>query len=137
MYENAGPVWSPTPAGPQQQADPRYGGPPHPPSGLFPIGPARPTYREPHPIRGAALAAGVSGAAAWLLLFGLLGRDLPGYAWWTIIAGGVAWLVALLLARLGDRGVAAGIAITTALGWAVAATAVAARWATTADWPLW
>ncbi|HEU5107387.1 MAG TPA: hypothetical protein VFT95_02300 [Micromonosporaceae bacterium] len=111
--------------------------PRHPPSGLFPTGPLRPTYREPHPVRGPAVAAGVAGAAAWLLVFGLLARSLPGYAWMTVFAGGIAWLVALLLARHGDRGVAAGIAVSTALGWSIAATAVAVRWATTGDWPLW
>jgi hypothetical protein len=45
--------------------------------------------------------------------------------------------VALALARLGDRGVAAGVAITTALAWSVAATALAVRWAAAGDWPLW
>jgi hypothetical protein len=97
----------------------------------------RPTYREPLPARGAAVAAGLSATAAWLLVFGLLGRDLAGYAWWTVAAGSVAWLVALLLTRHGDRGVAAGIAISTSLGWAIAATAVAVRWAMTENWPLW
>jgi hypothetical protein len=33
--------------------------------------------------------------------------------------------------------VAAGIAISTSLGWAIAATAVAVRWAMTENWPLW
>jgi hypothetical protein len=129
MYEHAGPS--------RPGDDWRYAVPRRPPSGLFPTGPVRPTYREPHPVRGAAVAAGICGAAAWLLVFGMLGRTLPGYAWWTILAGLVAWVVALLLARLGDRGVAAGIAVSIALGWAIAATAVAVRWAMTADWPLW
>jgi len=119
------------------QGDWRYGVPQRPPSGLFPTGPARPTYREPHPVRGAAVAAGLGAGAAWLLVFGLLARTLHGYAWWTVIAGSAAWLVALLLARYGDRGVAAGVAISTALGLSIAATAVAVRWALTADWPLW
>jgi hypothetical protein len=129
MFEQAGPARPPGPGW--------SGVPGSPPSGLFPTGPARPTYREPHPARGPAVAAGVGAAAAWLLLFGLLARSLPGYAWLTALAGGIAWLVALLLARYGDRGVAAGIAVSTALGWAIAATAVSVRWATTADWPLW
>jgi hypothetical protein len=108
------------------------------PSGLFPSGPPqRPTYREPHPIAGSAVASGAGAAALWLLLFGLLGADLRGYAWWTALAGGLAWLVALALSRLGDRGVAAGIAMVTAVGWGIAATAVAVRWATGGDWPLW
>jgi hypothetical protein len=71
------------------------------------------------------------------MFFGLLGGDLPGYVWWTVFAGGVAWLVALLLTRLGDRGVAAGIAMVTAAAWSIAVTAVAVRWATSGNWPLW
>jgi len=108
-----------------------------PPSGLFPSGPSRPTYREPHPVRGGAVAAGLTGTLAWLLVFGLLGTDLRGYVWWTLIAGTVAWLVALLLVKQGDRGVAVGIAVGIAVGWAIAASAVALRWGQTSDWPLW
>ena len=44
-----------------------------------------------------------------------------GYAWWTVLAGGLAWLAALLLVRSGDRGVATGVAIVTAGGWSIAA----------------
>ncbi|HEX7744736.1 MAG TPA: hypothetical protein VF462_05695 [Micromonosporaceae bacterium] len=111
---------------------------PHAPSGLFPSGPpSRPTYREPHPVRGGAVVAGAAGAAAWLLLFGLLGRGLVEYVWWTVAAGLVAWAVALVLAVAGDRGVAAGIGMVTAVGWGIAATASALRWAVTGDWPLW
>ena len=88
-------------------------------------------------MRGGPVAAALGAAAAWLLLFGLLGRDLRSYAWWTIVAGAIAWLVALVLARVGDRGAAVGVAIATSLGWGFAATAVAVRWATTGDWPLW
>ncbi|MBL6278797.1 hypothetical protein JMF97_21800 [Micromonospora fiedleri] len=111
---------------------------PYSPSGLFPSGrPPRPTYREPHPVSGAAIAAGATGTTAWLVIFGLLGGSLTGYAWWTLIAGALAWLVALLLVRYGDRGVATGIAIVTAGGWSIAAAAVAARWWTSGDWPLW
>ncbi len=111
---------------------------PYNPSGLFPSGrPPRPTYREPNPVNGAGVAAGAAGTIAWLVLFGLLGRSLAGYAWWTLLAGGLAWLAALVLVRIGDRGVAVGIAIVTAGGWSIAAAAVAARWAATGDWPLW
>jgi len=105
--------------------------------GIFPPGPQRPTYREPHPVRGGALAAGAGATAAWLLFFGLLGRDLSGYAWWTVFAGAVAWLVALVLTRIGDRGAAAGIAMVTAVGWSIAAVAVAVGWTASGDWPLW
>ncbi|MEO3781006.1 hypothetical protein ABGB16_30255 [Micromonospora sp. B11E3] len=117
---------------------PEPGRPARTPSGLFPAGPpSRPTWREPHRVTGTGVAAGGALAAAWLVLFGLLGRDVPGYAWWTILAGGLAWLAALALVRFGDRGVATGIAIVTAGGWSIAAAVVAVRWATSGDWPLW
>ncbi|WP_441338547.1 hypothetical protein [Micromonospora sp. NBS 11-29] len=112
--------------------------PPRTPSGLFPSGgPLRPSYREPHPVGGAGVALGAVATFAWLLLFGLVGRDVPGYAWWTVLAGGVAWAVAAVLVRLGDRGVATGVAIVTSGGWSIAAAVVAVRWAQTGDWPLW
>lgn len=109
----------------------------HNPSGLFPSGPRRPRYREPYPVRIGPLLSGIGGGAAWLLLFGILGGDLRGYLWYTFFAGAVAWLVAVLLTRLGDRAVAAGIALSTAVGWAVAATSAAISWAFTGDWPMW
>jgi hypothetical protein len=108
-----------------------------PPSGLFPSGPPRPTYREPHPVQGAQVAAGLGAATLWMLMFGLLAGGLRGYAWWTVFAGALAWLVALALARLGDRGVAVGVAIATGLALSVAAVAVAVRWAEIGDWPMW
>ncbi|MER7417968.1 hypothetical protein ABT346_14480 [Micromonospora peucetia] len=111
---------------------------PHAPSGLFPSGPpSRPTYREPHPVTGTGVAAGAAVATAWLVLFGLLGSSVSGYAWWTLLAGGLAWLAALLLVRSGDRGVATGVAIVTAGGWSIAAAVVVVRWASSGDWPLW
>jgi hypothetical protein len=111
--------------------------PANPPSGLFPSGPPRPTFREPLPVRGGAVAAGLGAAALWMLVFGLLAGGLRGYAWWTVFAGMLAWLVSLGLARFGDRGVAVGVAITTALAMGVAAIAVAVRWANTGGWPMW
>ncbi|MFG3709144.1 hypothetical protein ACGF7U_31055 [Micromonospora sp. NPDC047670] len=118
--------------------DPGFRPAPRAPSGLFPAGPpSRPTYREPHPVTGAGVAAGGGAATLWLLLFGLLGRSVFEYAWWTVLAGGLAWLAALLLVRAGDRGVATGIAIVTAGGWSIAAAIVAARWASSGNWPLW
>lgn len=107
------------------------------PSGLFPSGPMRPTYREAHQVRSGAVLAGVAATALWLLGFGLLPAGLRGYVWWTVFAGGMAWLTSLMLARHGDRGVAAGIAIATGVGWAAAGAAVAIRWAASGDWPLW
>lgn len=74
---------------------------------------------------------------AWLLLLGLLGRDLASYTWWTVLAAGTAWLVALGLTRFGDRGVAAGIAIVTSAAVSIAAVLVGVRWGETGDWPLW
>ncbi|MGI5212861.1 hypothetical protein [Plantactinospora sp. CA-290183] len=112
---------------------------PQSPSGLFPAAPPspHPTYREPHPARPAGALAGGTSAAIWLLAFGFLGSDLRGYLLWTIVAGAVAWLVALALTWFGDRGVAVGIAVVSAFGWAVAAAALAVRWFSTGDWPLW
>ncbi|KXK59294.1 hypothetical protein AWW66_25005 [Micromonospora rosaria] len=111
---------------------------PRTPSGLFPSAPpSRPAYREPHPVTGSGVAAGAAMAAAWLVLFALLGADVAGYARWTLFAGTIAWLAAFLLVRSGDRGVATGIAIVTSGGWSIAATVVAMRWAGTGDWPLW
>jgi uncharacterized membrane protein YccC len=108
-----------------------------PGSGLFPAGPPRPTYREPHPVRARGVLAGLGAGAGWLLLFMLLGNDLPGRVWWTVGAGGAAWLAALALVRYGDRGVAVGVAAVTGLGWTVAGGAVAVHWGVTGDWPLW
>jgi hypothetical protein len=88
------------------------------------------------PIRGGAVALGMVGGGLWLMLFGLLASDASGYAWITIIAGSVAWLVALLLARMGDRGAAVGLAISTAVGLAVAMIVVTVRWVGGA-WLLW
>ncbi len=50
---------------------------------------------------------------------------------------GVGRTTALLLARHGDRGVAAGIAISVGVAWSAVACALAVRWAMTGDWPLW
>jgi hypothetical protein len=107
-----------------------------PPSGLFP-GPRRPVYREPHRITAAAVLAGVGGTLLWFALFGAIGRDLVSYAWWTVVAAVTAWAVAIVLAVLGDRGVATGIALTSAVGLSVGACFVAARWMAGGDWPLW
>jgi len=106
------------------------------PSGLFPTGPPRPTYREPFRVRGRAVAAGLGAGALWMLLFGLLAQSVRSYAWLSVIAAGVAWLVALGLARHGDRGVAAGIAISVGVGLALATIVVGVMWAAVA-WPMW
>jgi hypothetical protein len=106
------------------------------PSGLFPSGPPRPIYRESFPIRGGAVALGIVGGGLWMMLFGLLASNARGYAWISIIAGFVAWAVALLLARMGDRGAAVGVAMSAAVGLSIAAMVIAVRWAG-GDWLLW
>jgi hypothetical protein len=108
-----------------------------PPSGLFPGLPPRPVYREPHPVAGAPVLAGLGCTLLWLGLFGGLAHDLAAYAWWTIVAAVTAWAVALLLTVLGDRGVAVGIALASGLGLSIAMAFVGAKWITTYDWPLW
>jgi hypothetical protein len=107
------------------------------PPAVLPPQPPRPVYREPHPVRLGQLFAGIGAATVWFALFGSIGRDLFGYAWWTVAAAVSAWAVALVLSVLGDRGVAIGVALTAGLGLSVAGALVALRWITTNDWPLW
>lgn len=116
----------------------------HPPAGWLPARPAaplgppaRPVYREPHPIAVAPLLSGVGATLVWFALFGSLGRDLAGYAWWTLTAALSAWAVATVLALLGDRGVATGVSLSAAVGLSIASALVAVRWISTGDWPLW
>jgi hypothetical protein len=99
--------------------------------------PPRPVYREPHPISAAAVLAGVGATLLWFALFGSLARDLLHYAWWTTVAAVCAWVVALVLTVVGDRGVAVGVALAGGFAWCVAAGFVAERWITTSDWPMW
>ena len=120
-----------------QQAMPPAGAPRTPPSGLFAAARTRPTYREPHPVRGSAVAAGAGAGAVWLLAFGVVDSSIRGYAYWTLLAGAIAWLVSALLVRAGDRGVAVGVAAATGLGWSIAALVVGVTWVTHGNWPLW
>jgi uncharacterized membrane protein len=119
-----------------------------PPPGWMPAGhdhrpalpagqPPRPVYREPHPIRTAPVLSGMGATMIWFAAFGFLGRDLLTYAWWTVLAAVAAWAVAWVLTRLGDRGVATGVAIVAGLGLSIAMGFVTQRWITTLDWPLW
>jgi hypothetical protein len=110
---------------------------PQPPPGLYAGLPPRPVYREPHPIGAGAVVSGLAAGALWLILFGSLGRDLASYAWWTIAAAVSAWLVALVLTLVGDRGVALGAACASGLGLSIALGFVAARWIDTFNFPLW
>lgn len=105
-------------------------------TGLFLSGPPRPIFREAFPVRGGAVALGMIGGGLWMMLFGLLASDARGYAWITIIAGIAAWLVALVLVRTGDRGVAAGVAMSTAVGLSIAAIVIVVRWVG-GVWLLW
>jgi hypothetical protein len=134
--QSAGPHSAgPYPAGPVP-AGWGYPAAARPPSGLFP-GPTRPVYREPHPITAAPVLAGLGATLLWFGLFGGLAHDLAAYAWWTLIAAVSAWAVALVLTRLGDRGVAVGVAIASGIGLSIAVAFVTARWIDTYDWPLW
>jgi hypothetical protein len=110
--------------------------PPPPPAGFL-NQPPRPVYREPHPIAAAPVLAGIGATLIWLALFGAIGRDLVTYTWWTLTATVTAWIVAILLAIFGDRGVAAGVGATAGLGLSIATTFVTIKWITTFDWPLW
>jgi hypothetical protein len=103
---------------------------------LIPSGPPRPIYREPGAVRSGAVAAGAGSAALWMLLFGLLATTARSYAWLSFGAGIAAWLAALVLARLGDRGVAVGAAVSTAVGVAIAGIVVTAQWSA-GHWLLW
>ncbi len=111
----------------------------HPPMSApgFPVHPPRPVYREPHPVGAVPLLCGMGATLIWLALFGSIARDLAGYAWWTVAAAVSAWLVALVLSVLGDRGVAIGVAMISGIGLSVAMGLVAVRWVTTNDWPMW
>jgi hypothetical protein len=106
------------------------------PSGLFPSGPARPTYREPHPTRLGEVTLGGAAGTLWMVLIGLLSSSARGYIWWTTTAGLIAWGSALVLARWGLRGVAAGVALTSGIGVSIAVVVVIEHWAG-GNWLLW
>jgi hypothetical protein len=96
----------------------------------------RPIYREPLPARPGTVVIGAVAGAVWMLLFGLLGQSARSYCWWTIgaaLAGGAA---AAALARSGDRGIAAGAAMSTGVGLAIAMSVVVTHWLG-GHWLLW
>jgi hypothetical protein len=107
------------------------------PSGLFPGQQLRPVYREPHPINPGALLSGIGAAVVWFGLFAGLARDLASYAWWTLVAAVTVWVIAAVLAIVGDRGVAVGVALVSGFGLAIACGFVTAKWITSSDWPMW
>ena len=115
---------------------PPVGGHLREPGGLFPAGPPRPIYREPGPVRGAAVAIGAGAATLWMVLFGLLATTARAYVWLSFGAGAAAWLSAAVLSRFGDRGVAVGAALSSAVGVAIAGIVVTVRWAG-GHWLLW
>nr|WP_203818562.1 hypothetical protein [Actinoplanes ferrugineus] len=94
-------------------------------------------FREPHPVSAPGVMAGLGSALLWFGLFGGLADGLAAYVWWTIVAAITAWVVALVLALIGDRGVAVGVALASGLGLSVALAFVANAWITTYNWPLW
>lgn len=106
------------------------------PSGLFPSGPRRPTFREPHPIRAVTVAVGAVMTLAWQFLVAGFASSLRDLFWRAVFAAAAALAVALLLARVGDRGAAVGVGLAASVGGCVAALIVAVRWITT-GWPLW
>jgi hypothetical protein len=84
----------------------------------------RPIYREPTPARPGSVLLGAGAGALWMMLFGLLAHSGRGYVWWSVAAGAGAWIAALVLARLGDRGIAAGVAMSSGFGVAVAVSVI-------------
>lgn len=106
------------------------------PSGLFPSGPHRPTFREPHPVRVTSVVIGAAMAFAWQFAVAGFATTLRGLFWRTVTAVLVATAVALLLLRAGDRGAAVGIGLAASVGGSVVAVLVAVRWLTV-GWPLW
>jgi hypothetical protein len=84
----------------------------------------RPIYREPVPARPGFVLLGAGAGALWMLLFGLLAHTARGYVWWALAAGAGAWIAAFVLARIGDRGVAAGVAMASGVGVAIAISVV-------------
>jgi hypothetical protein len=71
-----------------------------------------------------------------MALFGLLAASARGYAWWTVVAVLLAVPVNVVLLRFGDRGVAVGAAVSTAIGVSIAVVFVAVRWIL-GDWVMW
>jgi hypothetical protein len=96
----------------------------------------RPIYREPLPSRPGSVVIGAGAGALWMLLFGLLGHNARSYCWWTIGAAFAAWGAAVVLARSGDRGIAAGAAMSSGVGLAIAMSVVVTHWIG-GHWLLW
>jgi len=108
----------------------------HSPSGLFPSGPHRPTFREPHPVRATSVIIGAAMAMAWQFAVAGFATTLQGLFWRTVFAALAALAAAVLLARFGDRGGAVGVGLAGIIGGCVAAVLVMVRWISV-GWPLW
>ncbi|GLZ82091.1 hypothetical protein Afil01_68980 [Actinorhabdospora filicis] len=98
--------------------------------------PQRPRYREALRITPGGIWSGAAVACGWFLISGLLATTLSAYVWVTAVAALVAWLAASLLARYGDRGAAAGVAVVTGMALGIAGLVVEVN-AVGGDWILW
>lgn len=105
------------------------------PSGLFPSGPQRPTFREPHPVRLPAALVGAALTLAWQVLVVSFATSLHGLYAAVVAAVLVAAAVAGLLLRFGDRGAAVGVGIAATVGGCVLTFVAVVRWVTF-GWPL-
>ncbi len=83
-----------------------------------------------------AVLAGAAATAVWELVMGLFASSLSSYLWLTFTAIVVAWVVALLLVRHGDRGVATGIGLAAAVGGCVVISLAVVNWITD-GWLTW
>ncbi|MGH3712698.1 MAG: hypothetical protein ACRDT4_04450 [Micromonosporaceae bacterium] len=121
--------WVMTPHAPAYRQLPGYG---------HPFGqPARPTYRESHPVRAAQVWLGVGATIVWFFLFfATLGWSLRAYAWATIVAAVLAYAAASALTRYGDRGVAVGVAATSGFAVSIAALVIGIPFIG-GNWILW
>lgn len=86
----------------------------------------RPVYREPYPIRAKAFLAGLGATVVWFGMFAAVSWSARSYAWTALVAGVLATLAAVALARFGDRGVAVGVTIATTIGVTIAGIVVTA-----------
>lgn len=96
----------------------------------------RPRYREPHQVTVVGVLAGAGVTLLWFIVTMLLSVDLRSTLWVTIVAGVLAAAVSFLLARYGDRGVAAGV--TAVAGTAFAVVGLVVEWQLlNGTWILW
>lgn len=116
-------TWS-RPSGPPGHGLPAPVTSPVEPSGLFPRERSRPAYREPFPATPIAMFIAVVAGSVWMLMWGLLSQTAAGFLQCMLVAGVAATGVALGLARFGDRGAAAGVAIAAGGGLSLAGLVV-------------